>query len=270
MSSNILSSNTLANPNRAIYGGAVASGVTQLVAGSGVTLSPAGGTGIVTINTVESGSVIGTPNQITATTAGGTTTLALASPSPAPVAGPYTNADITIDAFGRVIAAANGSASLSNVSFYRSSLVLPDNPAGTGNTVNLFAGTGLYTGLLPNAYYLMTVSGCIQNTTPAVFPAGLTNGAYLLNYGAFTAPGQVQLGQSIYTSGLINVADLQSPIASASTIGNIPINYSAIVQPAALALTVPPTIALLATGGTNTNAGSVTLYGMNISFVRIF
>jgi hypothetical protein len=270
MSSNILSSNTLANPNRPLYGGAVAGGVTQLVAGSGVTLSPAGGTGIVTINTVESGSVVGTANQITATTAGGTTTLALASPSPAPVAGAYTNSNITIDALGRITSATNGNASLTTLSFYRASVVLPDNPAGLGNTINLFSGTGLYTGLDLAGYYLMTVSASIQNTTPAVFPAGLTNGAWLLNYGAFTAPGQTQLGQSIYSSGLINVADLQSPIAQATGQGNIPINYSAIVQPASLALTVAPTLSLLATGGTNTNAGSATLYGINISFVRIF
>ena len=49
MSSNILSSNTLANPNTALYSGGGSGGVTQLVAGSGVTLSPAGGTGVVTV-----------------------------------------------------------------------------------------------------------------------------------------------------------------------------------------------------------------------------
>lgn len=266
-----LNSNTLANPNTPLYSGS--SGVTQLVAGSNITLSPVGGTGIVTVNaSAGSGvaSVTGTANQITASTVSGAVTLALASPSPAPVAGAYTNSNITIDALGRITSATNGSASLTGLNFYNASVVLPDNPAGLGNTVNLFAGSGLYTGLLPGAYYLMTVSCSIQNTIPSVFPAGLTNGAYLLNYGAFTAPGQVQLAQFIYSSGLINVADLQSPLAQAGGTGNIPINYSAIVQPATNALIQAPTVSLLATGGTNTNAGSVTLYGINISFVRVF
>jgi hypothetical protein len=159
---------------------------------------------------------------------------------------------------------------LPSLSFYRASVVLPDNPAGAGATINLLGGSGLYTGLDPTAYYLMTVSAAIQNTTSSVFPAGLTNGAWLLDYGAFTAPGQTQLAQAIYQSGLINVSELVSPLATAGGNGNVPINFSAIVQPAANALSQAPTVQLQATGGTNTNAGSATLYGLSISFVRVF
>lgn len=54
MSSNILSSNTLANPNTALYGGGLA-GVSQLIAGTNVSLSPAGGTGVVTVNATSGG-----------------------------------------------------------------------------------------------------------------------------------------------------------------------------------------------------------------------
>jgi hypothetical protein len=115
MSSNILSSNTLANPNRPLYaGGSSASGVSQLVAGTNITLSPAGGTGVVTINASggPSGgvsSVTGTANQITATTASNAVTLALAPPSTAPTAGAYANpSSVSVDALGRVTAISAG------------------------------------------------------------------------------------------------------------------------------------------------------------------
>ena len=159
-------------------GGGGGGAVGQIIAGTGITVSPAGGTGLVTVS-LTTPAVTSVSATAPLSSSGGVTP-AISLLTSGVTAGTYSNTNITVDSFGRITAAASGI---------------------SGSVTSIDTGTGLTGGPI-------TASGTISLANTAVAAGPYT-------YGSFTVDQQGRLTAA--SSGINPSTTVTAPITNAGT-----------------------------------------------------